>query len=107
MLTLDPGPSFWAWDVATRLSASGTSRLKVREREEERETGERERTALTSKKLPVHRGEADAIYINMPPMGLGNCIGAELVKADGHRASARGRMGETKGEGRFLIEVES
>ena len=28
---------------------------------------------------PVHRGEADAIYINCPPLGLGNCIGAELV----------------------------
>lgn len=46
----------------------------------------------------VHAGEADAIYINCPPLGLGNCIDAELVKADGAYASARGRMGETKGE---------
>lgn len=49
----------------------------------------------------IHKGETDAIYINCPPLGLGNCIGAELVKAEGRYASARGRMGETKGEGQY------
>ncbi|KAI9020400.1 hypothetical protein DFJ74DRAFT_757003 [Hyaloraphidium curvatum] len=43
-------------------------------------------------------GGTDAIYINCPPIGLGNCIGAQLVPAQGRYASAKGRMGQTQGE---------
>jgi len=45
----------------------------------------------------VKDGKYDAIYVNCPPMLLGNCLGVELASCDGQYSSAAGRAGKTDG----------
>lgn len=46
----------------------------------------------------VKAGAYDCIYVNLPPMLLGNCRGVQLVQAEGKMKSAAGRLGKTDGE---------
>lgn len=45
----------------------------------------------------VKAGKYDAIYVNCPPMLLGNCRNVELEQASGKMSSAAGRAGKSDG----------
>ncbi|CAB9527548.1 expressed unknown protein [Seminavis robusta] len=45
----------------------------------------------------VKEGKYDAIYVNMPPIHLGNAIGSSLEDCKGKYTSAAGRAGKTDG----------
>ncbi len=45
----------------------------------------------------VNADEYETVYNNMPPSGLGACVGTDLVPATATRKSAAGRIGETDG----------
>lgn len=45
----------------------------------------------------VRAGEVETVYNNMPPHGLADCAGTEIVPADGRRQTAAGRLGPTDG----------
>jgi hypothetical protein len=46
----------------------------------------------------VKAGKYDAIYVNCPPLLLGNCRNVQLVQAEGTMKSAAGRLRKTDGE---------
>lgn len=46
----------------------------------------------------VKAGKYDAIYVNMPPILLGNCVGTEIVDCSGKNATSKGRTGMSAGE---------
>jgi hypothetical protein len=45
----------------------------------------------------VKAGKYDTVYINCPPMLLGNCRSVNLVQAEGKMQSGAGRLGKTDG----------
>ena len=45
----------------------------------------------------VKNGNYEAIFVNSPPMFLGNCHGSKIVPATGNMKSAAGRAGKTDG----------
>ncbi|KAK9915529.1 hypothetical protein WJX75_000349 [Coccomyxa subellipsoidea] len=53
----------------------------------------------------VRAGEYECIYMNMHPFGLGGVVGTAPIQ--GRYTTARGRMGETKGDDNPVVERES
>lgn len=55
--------------------------------------------------VQVRAGEYECIYMNMHPFGLGGVVATAPIQ--GRYTTARGRMGETKGDDHPVVERES